>query len=169
MTTDDTSDQRYQIEDQKRKIAQAVDDATKDKRLAKARTEYTDEKERCQQIVTGEGTAEEKQALYEALAQEPMFINSTNPLKIEERTVLLRRLRFRVLWRNPEFLLDNFAWLEDISHTLRNPETAAGLIYSGKQARENENWERLGQVIGDLFDLLPEDEQEKRSGIVGIS
>lgn len=165
---DDGSDARYQIEDKKRKIAQAVDGATKDKRLAKAKAEYFAEKEACQRIVQAEGTDEEKQALDEAITQEPVFLNSTNSIKIEERAALLRRIRFRVLWRNPDFLLDNFAWLEEISHTLKNPERAAGLIFTGKQARENKNWEKLSEVISDLLDLVPEAEQEKHTGIVGI-
>ena len=60
-------------------------------------------------------------------------------------------------------------WLESISHTLKNPEMAAGLIFTGKQARENENWEKLSEVISDLLNLVPETEKEKHTGIVGIT
>ena len=168
LAEDDTSDAKFQNEDKKRKLAQSLFAATKDKRLAKAKTDYFAEKEECQRIVSGEGTDEEKQALNEIINQEQVFLNSTNHLKIEERKTLLVRLRFRVLWRNHDFLLETFEWLEDISHTLKNPELAAGLIFTGKQARDSENWDKLSEVNNNLIDLIPPKQKESYTGIVGI-
>ena len=45
----------------------------------------------------------------------------------------------------------------------------AGLIFTGKQARENENWGKLREVVEELLYLVPEAKQEKHLGIVGIA
>lgn len=169
LAEDDSSDARYQIEDKKRRIAQEVDGATKDKRLAQARTNYFEQKERCQNVTAADGTDEEKQMFAEIVGQEPIFLNSTNHLKIEERSELLNQLRLRILWRTPEFLLNTFSWFENNSHTLNKPEVAAGLIFKGKQARDEEDWDKLSDVNDSLFNLLPEKEKEKTRGIIGIA
>ena len=55
LTDDDVTDKRYQLEDKKRKLAQAIDNATKDKRTTAARADYFDTKERCQKLLNENG------------------------------------------------------------------------------------------------------------------
>ncbi|MBC7796809.1 MAG: hypothetical protein H7Z37_08050 [Pyrinomonadaceae bacterium] len=168
LVNDDTSDAKFQIEDSKRQIAQKVDEATKDKRLSKAKTDYATQKEECLAVLESDGNDDEKKAFAETVNQEPIFINSPNHLRIEERAKSLSRLKYGVLWRTPKFLLEMFNRLEGISHTLDKSDIAAGLVFAGNQARENENWEKLREINNKIIDLLPETEQEKHVGIVGI-
>ena len=50
LTNDDETDNRYKLEDKKRKIAQEIDSATKNKRLQLAKEHYFETKEKCETI-----------------------------------------------------------------------------------------------------------------------
>ena len=50
LTSDDVTDKRYQLEDQKRRIAQEIDSATKNKRIQQVKAHYFEIKKECEKM-----------------------------------------------------------------------------------------------------------------------
>jgi len=160
LCNDDVTDQRYQVEDKKRKIAQEVDNATKDKRFMIASNEYFEAKNETKIIIDKFGNDYERKHYNDIIAQEDIFLKSTTTLKIYDKISELKSLHFSILWRDPEFLKAIFKDLEQSRTKFNNQEQAKSLIDAGKLAIRSENWDRLSEVISGLINLLPKSEQE---------
>jgi molecular chaperone DnaK len=111
LTVDDVTDDRYKLEDRKRKIAQDLNQLTSGKRLERLRNEYQKAKEYVTDIVNKGGNDRERRQLHEAVAQENTFLNSPNPLKLEAAIDQLYRISFQILRRTPAFLVH---WFQDL-------------------------------------------------------
>jgi molecular chaperone DnaK len=160
LSADDITDKRYQIEDKRRKIAQEVDAATKDKRLMGARKTYEEVREICRNLVLEHGSKNEEGSFQYILSQERTFLNSS-VAKIKERTQELRDLSANIRWRTPEFLVGLF---QDLSLNWRSlfvdQLQATSLIESGNLAISQNNLDRLRDINNRLINLLPQDRQE---------
>lgn len=157
---DDVTDQRYQIEDKKRKIAQEIDNATKDKRFMIASNEYFEAKAEAKRIIDKLGNDYERKHFNDIVTQEDIFLKSTTTLKIYDKIGELKSLYFSILWRDPEFLKMFFKDLEQSRTKFNNQEQAKSLIDAGKLAIKSENWDRLSEVVSGLLNLLPKSEQD---------
>src|SRR5207248_5669881 len=51
MSLDDSTDDRFKLEDHKRKLAQDIDTLTKDKKIARLRKEYAEAKATCSAVI----------------------------------------------------------------------------------------------------------------------
>lgn len=92
LSDDDATDDRFKLEDKKRKIAQEVFELTASKRLDAARVAYAAAKQEVSNLVSETGNDNEKHQLREILAREQTFINSTNPERIEAATAEFKTL-----------------------------------------------------------------------------
>ncbi len=169
LTTDDVTDAKYQFEDQKRKLAQEIDALTKDKRIKQVKQLYSEEKDRCSQVVDETGNDPEKKALSNILTQESVFLSSNSPSRIQEKTQALRDLRFSILWRTPTYLIWLFNHLLGEQARLNNQEQARICIDAGKSALNDENYEKLAAVNNELLGLLPKKDQEVVKSYTGIT
>jgi molecular chaperone DnaK len=70
LTSDDVTDKRYQLEDKKRKIAQEIDSATKDKRIQQVKAHYFEIKEECEKMLDENGNDHERKTFNDIVAQE---------------------------------------------------------------------------------------------------
>ena len=168
---DDVTDFRYQLEDRKRKLAQSLDTTTRETRIRKLRKEYEDEKQKAIEIVDANGNDYERKVLDDIIAQEEVFMNSKNLLKIEEKIEDLRALTSTILWRKPDFMKEVFYTLSQNSYRFNDQTQARDLIDSGNQAISQENWDRLRDVISRLLSLLPRSVQSEMiaKGGTGLS
>lgn len=156
LTSDDVTDKRYQLEDKKRKIAQEIDNATKDKRVQIAKAEYYEVKERCVELLNEHGNDYERKIFKDIVSQEAAFLASQSPLKIQEWTDQLQAITMQIIWRIPEFLVVIFKDLVQKYNTRFNdPTQAKSLIDAGKFAIQSENWDRLGEINQGLINLIP--------------
>ena len=156
LTSDDVTDKRYQLEDKKRKIAQEIDNATKDKRVQVAKAEYFETKDRCLELLGIHGNDYESKIFNDIVSQEKAFLASHSPMKIQEWTDQLQAISIQVLWRTPQFLVGMFKNLVQNHRTQFNDQNQAkSLIEAGKFAIQSENWDRLGEVNQGLLNLLP--------------
>ena len=169
LTEDDVTDKRYQLEDKKRKLAQEIDNATRDKHLQIAKAQYLDTRKFAIELSAEYGNEDEKEAVNAILMQEPAFCNSNNIIKVREKTEDLRSLISMINWHTPHFLQEVFA---DISQErygkFTDNEKAEQLINAGKFAIQTENWERLREVNSGLFDLMPESEKTDATTRIGF-
>lgn len=169
LTSDDVTDKRYQLEDKKRKIAQEIDNATKDKRVQIAKAEYFEVKERCLELLNEHGNDYERKIFKDIVSQESAFLVSQSPMKIQEWTDQLQAITMQVLWRTPQFLLLIFKDLVQNHRTQFNDQNQAkSLIEAGKIAIQSENWDRLGEINQGLINLLPRSAQRTITTKIGF-
>ena len=171
LAEDDVTDKRFQLEDQKRKLAQQMFELTSGKRLNLVRAAYREAKTEVAELVRESGNDREKHAMSEILAREQTFINSTSPEKIQTAVDELERLRYQILFRMPEFLKSMFAHLRDKRASMNDQIQVSQLIENGKRAIDRDDIESLKQINGRLWDLMPatekaSDEMRAFTGII---
>ncbi|WP_019989816.1 Hsp70 family protein [Rudanella lutea] len=165
---DDVTDARYQLEDKKRKLAQSIDFATKDKRFTVARIKYSEARDKCVKIVDENGNDSERKHISDIIAQEPIFLNGNNLNKIQEKTDEVLAIQWQILWRMPKFLTNYFAYLVQQTHRMNDQEKARSFVDAGRFAIESQNWERLREVNSSLINLLPRSNREEINTIIGF-
>jgi len=156
---DDVTDDRFKLEDKKRRLAQKIHHLTAGNKVDQAKIEYQETKSEVMAMVNQLGDDRERHQLEEFLAREHAVVTSSNPEKIEAATNTLNNLRFQILGRTPRFLVGMFEHLVERRTAMNDQVQAKSLIDSGKRYYENEDWDNLRTVNGRLWDLLPEPEQ----------
>lgn len=169
LTNDDVTDKKFQFEDNKRKIAQEIDNATKDKRIALLKIKYNEDKEWCKGIVDENGNDHDHKIYNEIVGRELAFLNSITPVKIMEAIEELTDLGSNILWRTPSFLEARFKRLIDKPQLFNDQEQSKSLIEAGHLAITNKNFDRLREINWGLINLLPKGaQQDTRTGKIGF-
>lgn len=159
LTEDDVTDQKFQLEDRKRKLAQEMFELTSSKRLDAAKTDYAKAKSELATLVRESGNDRERHMLSEILAREITFLSSTNPEKIQQITSELNSIRWAILARSPEFLQGMFMHLIERRAAMNDQIQATQLIENGRRASDREDLDTLRQINARLWDLMPDQEQ----------
>ena len=169
LTSDDVTDKKFQFEDNKRKIAQEIDDATRDKRISILKIKYNEDKEWCKKLVDENGNDHDHKIFGEIVGREQVFLNSITPVKIMEAIEELLDLGINILWRTPEFLIGRFNRLIEKPQLFNDQEQAKSLIEAGNMAITNKNFDRLREINFGLISLLPKSaQQEAKTGKIGF-
>ena len=169
LTSDDVTDKKFQFEDNKRKIAQEIDDATRDKRISILKIKYNEDKEWCKKLVDENGNDYDHKIFGEIVGREQVFLNSITPVKIMEAIEELLDLGSNILWRTPEFLIGRFKRLIEKPQLFNDQEQAKSLIEAGNMAITNKNFDRLREINFGLISLLPKSaQQEAKTGKIGF-
>lgn len=169
LTSDDVTDKKFQFEDNKRKIAQEIDDATRDKRISVLKIKYNEDKEWCKKLVDENGNDHDHKILGEIVGREQVFLNSITPVKIMEAIEELIDLGSNILWRTPEFLIGRFKRLIEKPQLFNDQEQAKSLIEAGNMAIMNKNFDRIREIIFGLISLLPKSaQQEAKTSKIGF-
>jgi molecular chaperone DnaK len=168
LNDDDVTDKRYQLEDKKRKIAQEIDLATKDKRIQTAVIQYNETKSECEKIIDEAGNDHERKSFNDIVSQEGAFMSTNSPIKIQEKSDELNSIISKIQWRTPDFLMNIFNWAKGEQSKMNDQTQAKSLIDAGKFAMESENWDRLREINFGLFELLPRGAKEDISTKIGF-
>lgn len=170
ISEDDVTDKKFQLEDQKRKLAQNVFELTSGKRLDQAKADYLETKSEVQALVRESGNDRERHLVSEILAREHTFINSTSPEKVLAATQELDTVRWHILMRTPDFLKGMFAHLTEKRASMNDQIQATQLIENGKRAIDRDDIEALQQINSRLWDLMPATEKasEEMRAYTGI-
>jgi molecular chaperone DnaK len=161
LTNDDVTDKRYQLEDKKRKIAQEIDSATKNKRIQQVKAHYFQLKDECSEMLDENGNDHERKTYNDIVAQEEAFFATNSPLKIQEKSDELHAIVGKMKWRNPEFLKGIFQYCKNNQARMNDAEEAKSHIDAGNFAIASENWDRLKEINFNLLDLLPSGTKDK--------
>jgi len=162
LTPDDVTDNRYKLDDWKRKVAQEIGQLTAGKRIERLRADYQTVKDEVTDIVNESGNDHERRQLHEIVVREYTFLNSTNPQRLEAEIERLNCISYQILRRTPQFLIGWFQCLVDKRETLNDQLQAKNLIAAGKNHIAAEDYDKLAEVIGRLYSLLPQQEQESK-------
>ena len=168
LTSDDVTDKRYQLDDKKRKLAQEIDSATKNKRLQLAKEHYENTKADCLTFLQSTGNDHEWKAYNDIVSQEEIFMSTNSPLKIQEKSDELYGIIHQLRWRTPAYLIDIFNWLKGEQPRMNDQPQAKSLLDAGKFAIESENWNRLREIDYGLLDLLPRGSKEHAATKIGF-
>ncbi len=168
LSATDVTDDRYKLEDRKRDLAQQIDRLTSDKRIVKARKEYEDMRDECERLISQHGSDRDRFKLDQIKAQEHAFLKATNPKSIQQRTEDLRSLVIGILVKQPEFLVQHFNSLSRQRSRLNDEAQASLLIESGQRAIQQQDFDKLRAINGQLIDLLPEENREEARSFTGI-
>ncbi len=163
LSGDDVTDDRFKLEDKTRRVAQSMFDLTAPKRLEAAKAAYYKEKEMTAAAVHEHGNDREKQKLREIINREQAFIHSTNPERIIAETTSLGRIRFQILLRLPEFLVGMFEHQVERRASMNDQAQAKQFIEHGRRLIQTQSWDDLRQVIGSLWALLPDADDDEAS------
>lgn len=166
---DDVTDKKFQYEDEKRKIAQEIDDATRDKHMSVLKIKYAEEKEWCKKIVNDNGNDHDHKILNEIIGKEMVFLNAITPIKIMEAIDQMTDLGFSILWRTPAFLEAKFRRLIEKPQQFNDQDQAKSLIEAGRLAITSTNYDRLREVNVGLINLLPNAiQQDAKTSKIGF-
>jgi molecular chaperone DnaK len=155
LSPDDVTDDRFKLEDKKRKIAQDVFELTASKRIDAAKGAYSAAKIEVSEQISENGNDREKHTFREIVAREQTFINSTNPSRIATATAELERIRWAILMRTPSYLVDVFEHLVENRASMNDQVQAKQLIEVARKHISSQDWDDLRQVNGRLWDLMP--------------
>ncbi len=168
LTNDDVTDKRYQLEDKKRKIAQEIDSATKNKRIQQVKAHYFEVKEECLKLLDENGNDHERKTYNDIVAQENVFFATNSPLKIQEKSDEMHSILSRIRWRTPEFLTGIFQWCKSNQTKMNDQAQAKSLVDAGNFAIESQNWERLSEINRGLLNLLPKGAEKEATTRIGF-
>lgn len=168
LTNDDVTDKRYQLEDKKRKIAQEIDSATKNKRIQQVKAHYFEVKEECLNMLDENGNDHERKTYNDIVAQEDAFFATNSPLKIQEKSDEMHSVLSKIKWRTPEFLTGIFQWCKNNQTKMNDQAQAKSLVDAGNFAIESQNWERLSEINSGLLNLLPKGAEKEATTRIGF-
>ena len=168
LTSDDVTDKRYQLEDKKRKIAQQIDSATKDKRIQQVKAHYFETKEECEKMLNQNGNDHERKTFNDIVAQESAFFATNSPIKIQEKSDELHSIIGKIRWRTPAFLTNIFQWCKNNQTKMNDQTQAKSLVDAGNFAIDSENWERLSEINSGLLNLLPKGAEKEATTRIGF-
>jgi molecular chaperone DnaK len=156
MSEDDITDDKFQIEDRKRKIAQEVDNLTREKHIAKVKMEYFHAKREMEHTMKNYAPTEtEEKELERMLDQEKEYLATNSKLRIKEVIEFFNSLGWRIRSRDPQYLRMVFYYLADRRSEFRDPDRGATIIRDGEHAIADGKWEKLRIHINQLAELLP--------------
>jgi hypothetical protein len=122
-----------------------------------------------QEIVSQNGTAEEKHGLGLLKGELEKVITSRDPDLIRQRMEAVSGLSFQVLIRQPGFWVGYLQYLEEQKTIMRDSAMADQLIAQGNRAIANQDIEALKAAVRQLIGLLPTAQQGIARGYDGTT
>lgn len=163
----DVTDRKFKIEAEKRKISCEIDKLTRGKKISMLRKEYSEEKERCKNVIDENGNDHDRKRFKEIIINDDRILTSNNIQRLRDKIEDLKNLRFYILWRTPSFLVYVFNDIKQQEHTLNELVKAKSLIEYGKKAIENEDWDKLAMIDNELIGFLPSQSEKNKFKFIG--
>jgi molecular chaperone DnaK len=156
------TDEKYHLEERKRKLAQKYDQLGRFRKLTNARVEYFEKKERLAAAFQHDAVVKDKyEAQYnQVINSEQSFIASESVFLIEAKTKQLRTILSDMLFNSSHFLINLY---HDLAARPKDEFTdrqrAMLFLEQGEKALERQNYTELKVVNINLLHLLPEREE----------
>jgi molecular chaperone DnaK len=110
------------------------------------------------------GTEQEKEIFTHLQAKLNRVVEAKNPKLVESAISELQNLKWHIWFRQPKFWVDTLLNISDYFHEIHwsNRRRAGELINEGKTVLSTHGYsDQIPQIVGQLWDLMPEDEVEK--------
>lgn len=156
------SDEKYHLEERKRKLAQKYDALGKNKKITEARLAYFNTKEEVEIMLARRSEGKEKLAQrFKAIVdEEPEFISSESIFLIESKQKQLSQIRGEIILSSNEYLVAMFYNLSARNpNEYKEPQRAADFMTKGEGALQRQNYLELKTINLTLLSMLPEKEE----------
>ena len=157
LADDDSTDERYQLEDLRRNLVRQLDAATVNRAFQAALQTYEQQKYRTVSIVERDGDSEDQKQLTFLRRQESDILAEQNVEKLRNLTRDLEALDNAVLNKSPRELVNYFNRLGGFRPFYSDQRQAERYLAEGQDQIRREDWTGLKQSIAGLHGLLPED------------
>jgi molecular chaperone DnaK len=154
---DDTTDNKYKAEDNKRTIAKEYYSLIKDEKLSLIKKEYTDLKAEVTNLIEDYGNEEEKEHFNDLIEKEAVFLNSSNIAKLNELIDEMSSLKYKMRWRDIEFVQNMYTYAISESNTFKDENRASNLKEQGNEYFDD--LDELTEITHNLFQLMSSEEQ----------
>ncbi|MGJ8592559.1 MAG: Hsp70 family protein [Aquaticitalea sp.] len=161
LNEDDVSDQKYQLDDKKRKLIQKFDTLTRNKVIAAEIEEYNSSKDHVEYMLRQEGNDRFNEKYEKIVKNERDVINSGNKHIIRSKIKELDVLYDAIVQSSDENFISYFINLK-FATDFSDKRKAEKLFKQGEQALEKQDYKTLRFVVYGLSALLPNYEKEKQ-------
>ena len=158
MTANDVTDARYQIEEQKRKVAQLLDAASNDLRTESVKEDYFDQKRATESWLQGIENEVLKARFERTTKNERDYLATNNGNLIKSKTRELRQIAWEIQQTDPVYLAMLFHHFAEID-IYKDEQKADHFRKIGEQALTRQNYDELKVAIYGLHALLPDEER----------
>lgn len=163
LTIDDVTDEKYQLEERKRKLAQQLDNTGKDQQIVEVTEQYFKQKEYCLWHIQEEKD-EGRLARFEQITkEESTFLSSLSYYTIKAKTDELINLGWEIVRNKPSTWINNYHFYANIPpNDYTNPQMAARFMEIGEKALARQNYEELKAAVYQLHNLMPDDKKNNQ-------
>ncbi|MCU0352226.1 MAG: Hsp70 family protein [Cytophagales bacterium] len=166
-STDDVTDEKYQLEEKKRKLAARLDNAGKDHRLAAMKEEYFVEKTDCEYWINKANDEARRVRFEQITANEKSFLSTNSAPLIKKKIQDLTKLAWEIRQHDPHTIIAAFHWYANRpSDEFTDRTKAKQFIEMGEKALERQNYNELYVALASLSNLIP-DKQKAQDRIRG--
>ncbi|MFY7938845.1 MAG: Hsp70 family protein [Flavobacterium sp.] len=163
LKADDVTDEKYQIEERKRRIAATLDSSEQSSRLAGIKESYFAEKSTCEALLAEKGTEKLRLRFENIIAKEKEFMSAQSAFIVRGKTEELRSLSWEIQKQDPMMWVSLFHHYSSLPLELyKDTKKMKKYIEVGEKALERQNYEELKIAVYGLYDLLPDDEKGKQ-------
>ncbi len=168
ISADDVTDEKYKLDEQKRKLAATINAVSKDSRLRQLQEDYFGWKAHTQSILSTHGSEALNIRFKNLVRDEAEFLKGSEAI-IRRKIDDMRQLTWDIRKHDPQYVAGlylHYALKDPVEYT--DEEMAKQLVTRGDAALERGNVAELLEVIYRLYDLLidkDEDEAMKGTGL----
>ncbi len=171
LVSDDVTDAKFQIEDQKRNLWYQLDHITSNKKLSSILKELHDARKSCEEIVDETGEEADKKRFQQLHDQEAGIIEAGNSSKIKNLSDQYQNLTHQLRWKQPSYVRFLFFYYANQPMEMyTNPKEAEKLIKKGEAASEADRIDELKVLLNMLYgyyrDSQENQEFSNRTGLV---
>lgn len=152
---DDVTDAKYQLDDQKRKLALVIDAAGKEQRVLKLKEEYYWFRENCKWLLSKISNPPLHKKFDDITAAENEWLANNGANYIKRKIDELRELSWQIRRKDVEYVTQlylYYATKDDREY--KDVKKAAMLKKRGDEALERKNADEITGIIYQLYDLL---------------
>jgi molecular chaperone DnaK len=157
------TDEKYHLQERKRRIAQKFDQLDRFKKLSLLRHEYFEMKQNIESFFRDDITRNKFESEYLTISKnESAFLKVESALLIEGKVRELRILRSKLILNSKDHLISLYFNLAQVDRqAYSDKRMAAVFIEQGEKALERQNYDELKMVNIALLNLLPDDDARK--------
>jgi molecular chaperone DnaK len=170
ISSDDVTDEKYQLEEKKRKLAQQLDSTGKDQQIVEITEQYFRQKEYCLRNIREENDTARLERFEQITKEESTWLSSQSYYTIKAKIDEVINLGWEIVRNKPATWINNYYFYAGIPpNDYTNPQMAARFMEIGEKALERQNYEELKAAVYQLHNLMPDDkkanDQLKGTGI----
>lgn len=158
---DDVTDEKYQLEEKKRKLAQQLDSLGKDQRIVGIIEEYFEEKGDCEYVLEDAKDEARKQKFEKIIAKEKEYLASQSSYTIKAKIEELRQLSWEIRRNQTEVWINLFYYYSTRPmQDYKDQKKAKQYIAIGEKALDRKNYDELKVATNTLYNLLPDNKRD---------